>query len=419
MKLTLRTPWSVGLLTVLASMPPPSSAEDARRRAAGGPLEGYEFVKIADTATRIPGGTGRFVQFGIPSIGGGTVAFYADGPGGQAGVYGFTAGSLTKVADKNTAVPGGSGNFVHFGIATLAGDVSVASDGSVALIGTSAAARGIYTNRTGPLTRLVDFTSTVPGNPGGTWGNFFEISHDGGQVAFTAVSTGFHQGLYLTDGTALSMIADGNTPMPGGALNFRDFGLSGGGGSPSLHDGNIAFIGHGDNWNTGVYLVTDGTLRTIADATTLVPGTPVTFSWFAEPDVRDGEVVFESSGGIYLTREGGLEPVIRAIDAPVSVLASGLVYRNGPPSVDDGIVVFPRHTTYFFEPYIVVPVKDAIVTTLTGRRQNLVDSSRASRLDGKRVRELYTGKEALSAGTFVFKAIFRNGSQAIYIARPM
>jgi len=76
---------------------------------------------------------------------------------------------------------------------------------------------GIYTNKTGPLSILVDNTFPVPRNPAGTFGNFFMMSSDGGQVAFTAVSDGFLQGLYLAD--RLHGLARGGLEhtYPGGA----------------------------------------------------------------------------------------------------------------------------------------------------------------------------------------------------------
>jgi hypothetical protein len=48
-----------------------------------------------------------------------------------------------------------------------------------------------------------------------------------------------------------------------------------------------------------------------------------------------------------------------------------------------------------------------------------VERSWRARLDGKVVTEAISGTEGLSAGVFAFKVIFRNKSQAIYIARPM
>lgn len=44
-------------------------------------------VKVADSATPIPGGRGVFKSFGVPSLSGDSVAFYARGGDDQEGLY--------------------------------------------------------------------------------------------------------------------------------------------------------------------------------------------------------------------------------------------------------------------------------------------------------------------------------------------
>ena len=112
--------------------------EDGDRERIQAPvLFGYVVEKIADTSTPLPAGTGAFAAFGVPSIDGGTVAFRADGDMGQKGVYALVGNTLTKVANLDTPVPGGAGNFTYFANVALDGQVSVSSDGSVAFIGQS------------------------------------------------------------------------------------------------------------------------------------------------------------------------------------------------------------------------------------------------------------------------------------------
>ena len=86
--------------------------EDGDRERIQAPvLFGYVVEKIADTSTPLPAGTGAFAAFGVPSIDGGTVAFRADGDMGQKGVYALVGNTLTKVANLDTPVPGGGGQF--------------------------------------------------------------------------------------------------------------------------------------------------------------------------------------------------------------------------------------------------------------------------------------------------------------------
>lgn len=407
------TPWIALLLVTPSLMPLSSQAEGGARRARAAFLEGYVIERVADTHTPVPGGAGAFVALGTPSIGGGTVAFRGDGADGQKGVYVWTRDALGVAADLHTPAPGEESNFTFFGSAAVDGGVSVSSEGTVAFIARSSTRVGIYTNVTGPLTRLVDDTFATPGEPTRTFSNFFHVSHDAGQFAFTAVSDGFHQGLYLADGLAFAVVADSATPMPDGTVLFSDFGLSGPGGHPSLHAGEVAFIGSGGHPHAGVYRYRDGALSTVADQDTPVPGGRGTFAFFSEPDVHASEVVFRSDG-IYRAGASGLTRVARPLDAGVA----GFAYGYGPPAIHAGRVVFDRHLYYVIQPYLSWLLKSGVYTRVDGALQTVADSSRASRLDGKRVKEFASGQEALSGGVFAFKATFADGSHGIYVARP-
>ena len=73
----------------------------------------FDIIVIADKNTAIPGGSGNFTSFYHPSLDGGNVAFQGTGSG-QSGIY-TDIGGLGVVADLNTAIPGGSGNFTELG----------------------------------------------------------------------------------------------------------------------------------------------------------------------------------------------------------------------------------------------------------------------------------------------------------------
>ena len=79
-------------------------------------------VSAATTGTTaIPGGTGAFASFGTrPTNSAGNTAFFGTGSGGQQGIYrAGPDGPPIKVADLNTAIPGGVGNFTAFGIGAI------------------------------------------------------------------------------------------------------------------------------------------------------------------------------------------------------------------------------------------------------------------------------------------------------------
>jgi hypothetical protein len=387
-------------------------------------LSGYAIEKVADTRTPVPAGTGNFVEFGLPSIRGGTVAFRADGDMGQKGVYARVGGTLTTVADLNTQAPGGGGNFTFF-FRAISERVSISTDGRVSFIGRTADRRAIYTNQTGPLTILVDDTFPVPGNPGGKFSGFTALSYDGGQVAFTGGGPGF-EGLYLADGSSISLVADLATPIPGGTGNFSGFGSSSGAGRPSLHAGDVVFIGEGGldpsgRDQSGIYGLIGGTLTVIADRHTLVPGTTETFGRFNDggngsPDIRDGEVAFEN-GGIYVARATGLEAVA---DARTRIPRLPFLKFNwfGDVAIEEGHVAFGGAYIYEFGIFPIL-VETGLYSDIQGRLRAVIARSLFSPLDRKLVQDVFSGTEALSEGSFAFKVTFHGGAQGIFVAKPM
>src|SRR5688572_12901095 len=75
----------------------------------------WTYTRIADSTTVIPGTSGTFASFGIPSVVAGEIGFY--GFNSQVhGMYRGAGGPLTVVADSATPIPGGTGNFTAFTI---------------------------------------------------------------------------------------------------------------------------------------------------------------------------------------------------------------------------------------------------------------------------------------------------------------
>src|SRR5439155_966962 len=106
--------------------------------------------KMADTSSAMPGGSGNFTAFsGALGISAPQTPpapiFVGFGSGGQQGVYVRPDnGPVTRVADKSTAIPGGSGFFTGFGA------VSISSQTALAFIGMGSGGQtGIYAQVTG------------------------------------------------------------------------------------------------------------------------------------------------------------------------------------------------------------------------------------------------------------------------------
>jgi hypothetical protein len=153
------------------------------------------WVGFADTNTPIPGGSGNFPNFGIGlvSISGTSMAFNVGGGGSFFGTYVSDGTTVTRIADTNTAIPDGSGNFQNFG-------EGVGFDGDLAVIfgRGSGLQRGLYfTLNGGPLTKLIAVGDPLDGSTVMDL-TFSRHGVDGGHVAFAAELQNGRQGVYLS-----------------------------------------------------------------------------------------------------------------------------------------------------------------------------------------------------------------------------
>jgi hypothetical protein len=228
-------------------------------------------IRIADTNTPIPGSAGNFNQFNRVFLSGSSVFFSSL----QQGIYGstITGGPLNKVVDTSTPVPNGTGTFNSFGYFASSGGMVAFNGGS-----NNGSNSGIYasTANGGSLVRLVDNNTPIP-NGSGNFGGLGAITISGNTVAFTTSS--YSSGVYTTpiSGGSISVVADSNTPVPGGAGNFKGFTLA------YVGEATIAFLGY-DGSHTGLYIkpLGGGTIAKI-----LAPG-----------DVLDGRTVSDVSSGL-------------------------------------------------------------------------------------------------------------------------
>jgi hypothetical protein len=282
-------------------------------------------VKLADLNTAIPEGTGNFTGF-FPQLSthGGEAAVLAAGVGGQQGIYRMNNGPPIKVADLNTAIPGGTGNFTAFPLVS-----PVISNGTVVFLGNGPAGQqGVY--------RVIPVEPTIPGNPvklanlntavpSGT-GNFTSFvgspAVSGDNVAFIASGGGGQQGVYrvLAQGPPIK-VADTSTAMPGSADSFQFFESVSM--DRSVVSAALAFVGGGTVGGVpmkGVYVSLNGPPIKVADFATLIPGGAGMFSDFGavafDPDVAGNPITaflgLGSTGqqGIYAQFDGALRKVV-------------------------------------------------------------------------------------------------------------
>jgi hypothetical protein len=274
---------------------------------------------VADEKTPVPGGTGIFGQgenalgfgpFSDPPIDGEDVAFRGAAvqePPRQRGVYTSIGGKLDVVADLNTPIPSGVGTFVF-----LSAEISI-EGGKVAFQGQGQdLQRGIYTNLTGPLTKVVDKSDAIPGGSG-TFASVGYPWFDGEKIVFAGDGPDGQQGIYLWENGALSVVADRNTPIPGSAGTFADFAFNWS--PPAANGGSVAFRAVGPDGQGGIYLERGGSLQKVIDMSDTLDGKAVTGLSMAQESLSGLTVAFlagfaDGSSGIYLAR-----PTFRRGDA--------------------------------------------------------------------------------------------------------
>lgn len=199
---------------------------------------------IAGPNTPIPGGVGNFHGFYAPSVHGNDVAFLGFGPDDQIGIYlyNISSGVFRVVADADTSLSG-------------------------------------------------LFSSGPRSCP----------SVSNGRVAFCAGDSDGNVGIYVWDDDEFEVLASTSAPIPGGDGNFTLFGVCEG------FDGStVALIGFGADGQAGIYGYRDGVLKVVADTNTPLPGGKgdfIGFSRFNSAPVSHGRIVFHGAGE---DEQGGL-----------------------------------------------------------------------------------------------------------------
>ncbi|NIA07447.1 MAG: PEP-CTERM sorting domain-containing protein [Actinobacteria bacterium] len=287
-----------------------SSGQDGIYTYIGGSL-----AKVADLGTGIPDGSGYFTSFGgFPSFDGGNVAFNGMGSSSQDGIYTYIGGSLAKVADTSSPIPGGTGNFTVFYDPCLdGGEVAFAADD------------GIYKTVASTLTKVADVNTPSPGGGANTFTVFYDPSFDGGEVAFVAEGS-TADGIYTDVGGSLTLVASTNTAIPSGTGDFINFS------GCSLDGGNVAFWAEGSSGQEGIYADLGGGLEKVVDLADTIDGKTIASLVLSNEGLSSNSIAFrarfsDNSEGIYI-----------AIPEPASVLLlvlglGLLVSRKRRPSI--------------------------------------------------------------------------------------
>ena len=319
---------------------------------------------VADTDTHIPDTvSSRFGSYSVPAADGRGRSGVFNGAttsGFSAGIFRSTGGPTPKVIAKpSSVVPGAPDTELLLfppDPPSTDGDAVVFRAGGETVTMPPADITGVYKSDGESLHVVADRNTPVP-DGFGTFTQFGAPVVDGDLVAFQAdgpiqppPAGGVQSGIYLSDGSMVSVIADRATVAPDGE-RFNLFGTA-----TSLDEGNVAF------WATtvvqGIHTTQGGALRTVADTNSLVPGTGTRFTSFdREPAIDRDAIAFVGNAGVL----GGL----------------------------------------FVE-------RDRAITRVVGINQLI---------DGKRVNDIFIGKDGFRDGILTFVVILESGgvlSSAIY-----
>lgn len=239
-----------------------------------------QFRIIADTTMQAPGGTGRFKNFWLtngaaPSISGENVAFNALTEF-SGGIYAFINGSLRVIADTNMAAPGVTPARPFRNFAGLDGVSPTISGENVAFLGewgiNAFEGAGIFAYINGSLRIIAGTGTQAPDGQVIVGMNFGQ--RDGARPSISGENVAFRAGggaIWGYINGSLRVIADGDTPAPGGlpGATFGGFPVS-----PSISGENVVF-GSGVA-GVGIFAYIGGSFRLIAGQSTPVPGHPDT-----------------------------------------------------------------------------------------------------------------------------------------------
>ena len=381
----------------------------------------YTFTKVADTDTPIPGGIGNFAFFqgNGPALDQGVVVFIGFDSDRQTGVYQWVDGALSVVADTNTIVPGKSETFGGFGPWPSVDNGVIGVPGGVRISGVG---RDVLATSSGGLLNVVAVgrETAVPGTgqvPPPTFAVLGSANLGDGDVAFFgrfSLGSSLAEGIYSTIGGTISVVADAQTQTPDGSGDFF-FPLGFASTDPSIDGGAVAFNGRGPagpSQQHGIYLWEWGILRVVADNNTLIPGNSEKFSSAIRASLNGGRIAFVGggpSGQRGIYLDDGLSLGV-VVDNNTEVPGHpGLFFTSfGGPALDDDALAFLG----FFGAGDrgIFLVRNAMINTVV---------EVGDMLDGKEISSLsFLDDDALGGEEIAFRTTFLDGSQGIFIAAP-
>lgn len=269
---------------------------------------------------------------------------------------------------------------------------------------------GVYCKEGAALDVVADVHTPVPGGTG-TFTSAFagEQETNGGDVALISREVE-HFGVYAEINGDLGLVANGNTPIPGGQGDFVSSGLGVAFEGVSISGAQVAFGGRGVD-QEGIYSTIGGGLRVEADRNTILPGVAGKASGLRMPTVDRGSVSFHASGqfgaGVYARIGNSIEVV-----ADTATQVPG---RTEAFSLIDIWNATERHNVAFWGRCMVNGVAvDGVYVRYYDTLFKIIDSE--DTIDGRDVGAVSIGPHAISGNRVAFKVTFADFSQGLYVA---
>ena len=296
---------------------------------------------VADTNTCIPGGTGDFSSFTFPTISWQNVAFEGAGKAPAKNIYTYTDHQLQLAVAAGDPIPGSSETFASFGLPSMLGR-------RLGFLGIgSAGSQGVYNALDKEIVTIANTKTAIPGGSGNFTGFTGNVALDSSQVAFTGTGHENQSGVYIwLDNGALQQIADTHTPIPSGSGNFNGFE------GVSANNGAVAFFGNrtgGTEIQAGIYTNLTGPLTAVAYSGEAVPGANDRFLAFGAPSINQETVTFlaqgdQTSKGIYARTGTGELEVVADTNTTVPGGVSSFTAFHDDPSINDDMITFLAYT---------------------------------------------------------------------------
>jgi hypothetical protein len=284
-------------------------------------------IRLGNLTTLIPGSVGTFTSFtSAPIVSGLDISFVGGGANGQQGIYFWPPSPVVpgapptyppvpvRVADLQTPIPSGIGNFTSFA------PVACNDAGTTLFNGSGANGQsGLFTFAGSVLETVVATGSSLPISAGGSVALIngtppSPCRIQNGNVAFIATAADGFQGVYLSIGTTGQFvnIASTFTTMPNSTLSFQSFSSVSYDGAFVAFAGSAAQIGDAPALSTVCKVLPPSPVAppspcaVVADTNTSVPGGIGNFLSFGSVVIDPGVVVFQgfSSNGAGGTRSG-------------------------------------------------------------------------------------------------------------------